>query len=90
MSVVQASKGLLKPVSNHLLSETIIVCRLAKATLSNRSKIDWDKYAQHYDHIRQDIERTITGFENAPYKHHGLSQVPLSRSVGGRWERGQG
>jgi anaerobic selenocysteine-containing dehydrogenase len=26
--------------------------------------VDWDKYAQHYDGIRQDIERTITGFEN--------------------------
>jgi hypothetical protein len=41
MSVVQASKGVLKPVSKDLLSETIIVCRLAKATLDNRSKIDW-------------------------------------------------
>jgi molybdopterin-dependent oxidoreductase alpha subunit len=64
MSVVQASKGVLKPVSKDLLSETIIVCRLAKATLGSRSKIDWDKYAKHYDDIRQDIERTITGFEN--------------------------
>ena len=64
MGVVQASKGVLKPVSKNLLSETIIVCRLAKATLGNRSKIDWDKYAQHYDHIRQDIEHTIAGFQN--------------------------
>ena len=37
MSVVQASKGVLKPVSKDLLSETIIVCRLAKATFGNRS-----------------------------------------------------
>ena len=70
MSVVQASKGVLKPVSKDLLSETIIVCRLAKATFGNRSKVDWDKYAQHYDHIRQDIERTITGFENYNQRLH--------------------
>ena len=63
MGVVQQSKGILKPISDHLLSEPVIVCRLAKATLSN-SKINWDKYLQHYDHIRTDIEKTIPGFEN--------------------------
>jgi molybdopterin-dependent oxidoreductase alpha subunit len=64
MSVVQSSKGVLKPISGDLLSEPVIVCRLAKATLGNRSKINWDKYAQHYDAIRDDIERSIPGFEN--------------------------
>ena len=64
MSVVQSSKGVLKPVSDQLLSEPVIVCRLAKATLGNRSKINWDKYLQHYDAIRDDIESTIPGFEN--------------------------
>ncbi len=64
MSVVQSSKGVLKPVSNQLLSEPVIICKLAKATLGSRSKINWDKYAQHYDAIREDIERTIRGFEN--------------------------
>ncbi len=63
MGVVQQSKGILKPISNTLLSEPVIVCRLAKATLAS-SKINWDKYLQHYDHIRTDIEKTIAGFEN--------------------------
>ncbi len=63
MGVVQESKGILKPISDDLLSEPVIVCRLAKATLPN-SKINWDKYLQHYDHIRNDIEKTIPGFEN--------------------------
>ncbi len=69
MSVVQQSKGVLKPVSANLLSEPVIVCMLAKATLGNHSQspaesnIQWDKYLQHYDHIRDDIERTIPGFE---------------------------
>ena len=64
MGVVQQSKGNLKPVSSALLSEPVIVCKLAKATLANRSKINWDKYLQHYDYIRDDIEKTIPGFEN--------------------------
>ncbi len=64
MSVVQQSKGNLKPVSDKLLSEPVIVCMLAKATLVNRTKINWDKYLQHYDHIRTDIEKAIPGFEN--------------------------
>jgi len=63
MSVVQASKGVLKPISDKLLSEPAIICRLAKATLNNKSKVNWDKYLSHYDHIRDDIERTIPGFE---------------------------
>jgi molybdopterin-dependent oxidoreductase alpha subunit len=62
MGVIQLSKGVLPPVSDQLLSEPVIVCRLAKATLGNRSTIDWDKYLQHYDHIREDIQRTIPGF----------------------------
>ncbi|MDF2192437.1 FdhF/YdeP family oxidoreductase [Paraflavitalea sp. CAU 1676] len=63
MGVVQSSKGVLTPVSEHLLSEPAIVCRLAKATLGQRSSIDWDKYLARYDHIREDIERTIPGFD---------------------------
>jgi len=63
MSVVQLSKGVLKPVSVHLLSEPVIVCKLAKAVLGAKSKTNWDGYAQHYDSIRNDIGRTIPGFE---------------------------
>lgn len=62
MGVVQSSKGVLTPVSDELLSEPVIVCRLAKATLGTQSTINWDKYLQHYDHIRDDIEQTIPGF----------------------------
>lgn len=62
--VVQASKGVLDPVSDKLLSEPSIVCGLAKATLGVKSKVNWDKYLKHYDNIRDDIEKTIPGFEN--------------------------
>lgn len=62
MGVVQSSKGVLKPISEDLLSEPVIICRLAKATLGSRSRINWDSYTQHYDAIRDDIGRTIPGF----------------------------
>ena len=64
MGVVQLSKGNLKPVSTHFLSEPVIVCMLAKAVLGNKSKVDWDQYLQHYDHIRDAIEKMIPGFDN--------------------------
>ncbi len=63
MGVVQMSKGILKPVSDNLLSEPVIVCRLAKATLGTRSVIDWEKFEKNYDHIRTDIEKVIPGFD---------------------------
>ena len=64
MGVVQMSKGSLKPISDKLLGEPLIVARLAKATLGNRSKVNWDLYMEHYDYIRNDIELTIPGFND--------------------------
>lgn len=64
MGVIQMSKGILKPVSEELLSEPVIVCRLAKATLGRRSNTNWDAYEAHYDNIRNDIEKTIPGFKD--------------------------
>jgi molybdopterin-dependent oxidoreductase alpha subunit len=64
MGVVQMSKGNLTPVSAYLLSEPAIVCGLAQATLGSKSRVNWEKYNQHYDHIREDIEKVIPGFDN--------------------------
>lgn len=84
MSVVQLSKGILKPVSDKLLSEPVIICMIAKATLGDRSKISWDRYLQHYDHIRDDIERTIPGFEkyNERVRKPGGFYLPNSNREG--------
>jgi molybdopterin-dependent oxidoreductase alpha subunit len=64
MGVVQQSKGVLKPISNQFLSETQIVCRLARATFGNKTKVDWAKYESDYDQIRDAIEKIVPGFEN--------------------------
>jgi len=64
MGVIQSSKGILRPVSDKLVNETQIVCRMAIATLGSRSVVDWDRYAYNYDDIRDLIEKCIPGFEN--------------------------
>lgn len=61
---VQMSKGIFEPASRQLRSETWIVCRLAKATLGERSGVDWDALAANYDLIREAIERVVPGFED--------------------------
>lgn len=64
MGVVQSSKGMLQPVSDNLLNETQIVCKMAMATLGSRSVINWQRYHESYDAVRDDIEQCIPGFEN--------------------------
>ncbi|MBS1689209.1 MAG: molybdopterin-dependent oxidoreductase, partial [Bacteroidetes bacterium] len=64
MGVIQMSKGMLPPISTHLLSEPAIICRLAKATLGSKTKVNWDVYEESYDNVRNDIELTIPGFDD--------------------------
>ncbi|HEY4323882.1 MAG TPA: FdhF/YdeP family oxidoreductase [Mucilaginibacter sp.] len=64
MGVVQKSQGVLDPISALLLNETQIVCELAKATLGDRTVVDWDKYANSYDEVRSIIEKVVPGFED--------------------------
>jgi len=64
MGVIQSSKGILEPISDHLLSEPLIICKLAKVLFGETSAVDWDKFAEHYDFIRDAIEKTIPGFDD--------------------------
>ncbi len=64
MAVVQASRGFLPPASPHLLSEPAIVARLARATLGDRTLLDWEGMIADYDRTRDLIARVIPGFEN--------------------------
>jgi molybdopterin-dependent oxidoreductase alpha subunit len=74
MGVVQSSRGNLPPASPELLSEVMIVARLAEATLGARrsssgdarsgGQINWLELAADYDLIRERISRVVVGFEN--------------------------
>jgi len=64
MGIVHASRGSLPPASEHLLSETRIVARLARATLGDRPpRIDWDGLADDYDRIRAHIANVVPDCE---------------------------
>ncbi|MFM2207072.1 MAG: hypothetical protein RL213_1047 [Bacteroidota bacterium] len=64
MGVVHSSKGSLKPISNKLMSEPMIVCNLAKSVLGKNAGAHWDGFMLHYDHIRDAISKVIPGFED--------------------------
>jgi len=64
MGVIQSSKGVLTPISDNLLSEPVIICRLAKTLFGDSGPVDWDHFSQHYDFIRDVIEKTIPGFDD--------------------------
>lgn len=86
MGVVHSSKGVLEPISEHLLSEPAIVAGIAKAT-SKSSNFDWDKLVANYDEIRDLIEKTIAGFEkyNERVRQDGgfyLPNLPRERKFG--------
>ena len=64
MGVVHMSKGALEPASRHLLSETAIVCRLAKTTLGDKTTVNWDAMENDYDRIRECVARVVPGFDD--------------------------
>lgn len=63
MSVVHQSQGTLEPISDRLLGESMIVARLAEATLGSERGRRFVELAKDYDRIREAIERTLPGFE---------------------------
>lgn len=63
MGIVHRSEGPLEPASPNLLSETAIVCRLARKTLGAKSQVPWADFEGNYDLIRDRIERVIPDFK---------------------------
>jgi anaerobic selenocysteine-containing dehydrogenase len=61
MSMVHASRGLLKPASDNLRSEPAIIAGIAKAALPNTT-VDWDWLVESYDRIRDKIEEVFPDF----------------------------
>lgn len=94
MGVVQDSKGMLDAVSDNLINETQIVCRMAMATLGEKAVVNWQRYHDSYDAVRDDIEQCIPGFEdyNIRVRQKGGFYLPnaardeqyFSKELGGR------
>ncbi|MFF7329309.1 FdhF/YdeP family oxidoreductase [Streptomyces sp. NPDC008150] len=64
MGMVHASRGRLEPAGENLLSETAIVCRLARRVLGDASVVPWEDFEKDYSAVRDRIARVIPGFEN--------------------------
>ncbi|MYM84455.1 FdhF/YdeP family oxidoreductase [Duganella sp. FT50W] len=63
MSMVHLSYGINQPASANLLSETMIVARLAHATLGS-DKVDWLGLGANYAEIRELIEKVFDDFHD--------------------------
>jgi molybdopterin-dependent oxidoreductase alpha subunit len=72
MSMVHASRGGLKPASEHLKSEPAIIAEIAMATLPN-TKVRWAELIADYNRIRDGIEGVFPAFQdfNARIQHPG-------------------
>ncbi|MGX5775858.1 FdhF/YdeP family oxidoreductase [Methylorubrum zatmanii] len=57
-SCFHGSRGVARPVSDHVRSEPWIVAHLAKATLPPNPKVDWDAWVGDYAKVRDAIEAT--------------------------------
>src|SRR4051812_24188632 len=64
MGIINPSRGVIEPASEHLRSEPAIVAGLARATLGSRSRVDWAELVADYSRIRDHIENVIPGFES--------------------------
>ncbi|HEY6633798.1 MAG TPA: FdhF/YdeP family oxidoreductase [Rhizobiaceae bacterium] len=84
MSMVHASAGRNTPASEHLKSEPAIVAGIARATLGQRSVVDWESLVGDYDLIRDAIEDVFPIFQgyNARIRVPGgfhLTSLPRER-----------
>ena len=72
MSMVHASRGGLRPASEHLKSEPAIIAEMAIATLPN-TKVPWRELIADYNKIRDGIEGVFPAFKdfNARILHPG-------------------
>jgi molybdopterin-dependent oxidoreductase alpha subunit len=81
MSMVHASRGGLKPASEHLKSEPAIIAEIARATLPN-TRVRWAEMISDYGKIRDAIEAIFPEFAdfNARVKKPGGFRLYVAAS----------
>src|SRR5712672_3601693 len=81
MSMVHASRGGLKPASEHLKSEPAIIAGMALATLPN-TRVGWEELVSDYAKIRDCIEAVFPDFAdfNARIKKPGGFRLYVAAS----------
>jgi molybdopterin-dependent oxidoreductase alpha subunit len=61
MSIVHLSRGSLHPPSDQLRSEVAIVCQLARTLLGPGHPVEWERFTDDYDRIRDAIATVVPG-----------------------------
>ncbi len=64
MGIVHSSKGKLTPNSKLMLSEPMIVARIADATIGDTDTVKWMWLVEDYSRIRDHIASVVPGFDN--------------------------
>jgi molybdopterin-dependent oxidoreductase alpha subunit len=83
MSMVHLSAGINEPASEYLLSEPMIVARLAMAALPH-STVPWMWLVEDYDRIREHIEKVFDEFKGFNEKVHHPGGFRLRNTAGER------
>jgi molybdopterin-dependent oxidoreductase alpha subunit len=64
MSMVHLSRGNLPPPGPQVRSEVAIVCQLARRLLGPEHPVPWERFADDYDSIRDEIAAVVPGCED--------------------------
>jgi molybdopterin-dependent oxidoreductase alpha subunit len=72
---VSLSKGVSNPINKSILSETSIIARMAKATVGDRSKINWMEFSYDYSKIRELFPKIIPDYKD--FTEKGLVKKSL-------------
>ncbi|RTL27490.1 MAG: CbbBc protein [Burkholderiales bacterium] len=90
MSMVHLSAGINEPASPHLLSEPMVVARLAEATLAG-SRTPWRWLVEDYDRIRDRIEAVFDDFKDFNRRVHSPGGFRLRNTASERiWQTSTG
>ena len=69
---VRQSKGLLKPVSEHIKSEPEIIAMMAHAYFKEGHSMPWAELGHNYEAIRELIDKTVKGFKDTSQRSKGF------------------
>ncbi len=64
MSMVHLSRGSLPPPGAEVRSEVAIICQLARRLLGAAHPVAWERFAEDYDAIREEIAAVVPGCED--------------------------
>ncbi len=71
MGKVHQSKGLMKPISDKLISEPEIIGGIADAYFNEGHIVEWKELSENYELIRKKIEKAIKGFDDVNIRSKG-------------------